>query len=65
MTSALTCAQHGHELFDFVDAAVLHDVVVDEGIFLVEFDLHACDIHVSCVCVSLRENIGEKGEYQT
>ena len=31
--------EEGHELLDLVDAAVLHDVVVDESVLAVELDL--------------------------
>lgn len=33
------CREHGNEFGNFVDAAIFHNVVVDEGIFSVEFDL--------------------------
>ena len=31
--------EEGHELLDLVDAAVLHDIVVDESVLAVELDL--------------------------
>lgn len=31
--------EHGDKFGDFVDAAVFHDVVIDEGVFAVEFHL--------------------------
>jgi len=34
--------EHGDEFGDFVEAAVFHDVVVDKGVFAVEFNLCCC-----------------------
>ncbi len=33
------CGEHGDEFGNVVEAAVFHDVVVDEGVFTVEFNL--------------------------
>jgi len=33
------CGEHGDEFGDLVEAAVFHDVVVDESVFTVEFNL--------------------------
>jgi len=43
------CGEHGHEFGNVVEATVFHDVVVDESVFTVEFNLCVC----VCVCVCL------------
>ena len=34
------CREHGNEFGNLVNAAIFHNVVIYEGIFSVEFDLH-------------------------
>jgi len=48
--------EHGDEFGDFVDAAVFHDVVVDESVFTVKFDLLG---HVGKKTSDLRRQVND------
>jgi hypothetical protein len=54
--------EHRNEFRDFVPTTILHDVVVDEGVFPVEFDLLVCCFVVVLMAFRGGNNVHETND---